>query len=109
MLTKAEFKELKKHTGVQVTWLQAKPPEQSGVIDKAIVQNNRREADAIINAYGINGVNIQVDVDDVPVIPEKFDVFTDVIGQRHVVDTVIAHRARDTGVIRSYTIYCKGK
>lgn len=109
MLTLAEFNELKKHTGVQITWTQTKPPQQTMLIDKAIVQATKRENEAVVNAYGLSGISIQIAAPDLPVPPEKFDVFTDVQGFRHVADIVVPHKARGSGEVVSYTCYCKGK
>ena len=62
-----------------------------------------------MNAFGVNGVSIQLAADALPIAPEKFDTFTDTNGARHVVDTVVKHEARGTGAAVSFTCYAKGK
>jgi len=109
VLIKSEFVELKKHLGQQMTWTQAKAPQQTAVVDKVIFQSTKRENDQIVNAYGINGVSLQFDADDLPIKPEKFDSVLDLQGVKFIIDLVIIHRSRVDGSVVSYTCYCKGK
>lgn len=108
MLTAAEFAQLLKHTGKPVTWVQAKPAHASATV-QAVVQSTAKAQESIVNAFGVNGVSIQVAADALPMPPEKFDSFVDPLGARHVVDTVVKHEARETGAAVHYTCYCKGK
>lgn len=109
MLTLAEFRLLANATGQPVTFTQAKAPNASASISRAIVQSTRKSAEAIIQAYGVNGISVQVAADDVPVEPIKFDSFLLANGDRFVIDTVITHSERTSGVDTHYTCYCKGR
>lgn len=109
MLIASEFAELKKHLGQQMTWTQAKDPQQTQVVDKVILQSTKRENDQIVNAYGINGISLQFDAVDLPIKPEKFDAVVDLQGVKYIIDLVITHRSRADGSVVSYTCYCKGK
>lgn len=109
MLTLAEFQALANATGSPVNWSQAKAPNQTAAVSKAIVQSTKKSEEPIVNAYGVNGKSVQVAVTDLPVAPEKFDTFTDAYGARYVVDLVVTHAARGSGEIVSFTCYSKGK
>lgn len=108
MLTAAEFSRALALLGVPVTWTQAKAPNATESI-RAIVQSTAKAQEAIVNAFGVNGVSIQVAADALPTAPEKFDSFTDANGARHVIDTVVKHEARGSGALVNFTCYAKGK
>lgn len=109
MLTVAEFALLAAETGEPITWNPAKQTHAPQAIARAIVQSTSKSSEAIINAYGVNGVSVQIAVTDLPTPPLKFDEFTTADNEKFVVDTVIEHKARGVGSISSYTCYCKGK
>lgn len=107
MLTLNEFRILANATGEPVSWVQAKAPNQNAAVNRAIVQSTSKSSEAIINAYGVNGVSIQVAAADLPIAPVKFDTF--VVGSNnYVIDTPIAHKERGTGAVIYYTCYVKG-
>lgn len=109
MLTLPEFKTLQKYHGLPLTWAQAKAPNQSALVAKAIRQSTSKAAEAIVNAYGVNGQSIMVAAQDLPEAPVKFDSFTDTNGEKYVVDSVIHHNERGSGELIYFTCYCKGK
>lgn len=108
MLTPAEFRILLAQTGRQVTWHQAKAPQQTKAV-QAIVSSTSTSAEAIVNAYGLNSYTFQISASDLPVPPEKFDQISDADGERHTVDLVIPHHQRGTGLVVSFTCYAKGR
>lgn len=109
MLTLTEFKMLAKATGQPVTWTQAKAPNATATIARAIVQSTAKATESIINAYGVNGTSIQFSVADVPVEPEKFDAVVNATGERFVINDVIKHFERQSGALIYFTCYSKGK
>jgi hypothetical protein len=108
MLTAPEFAHLVQTLGQPMTWQQGKPPHDSASIT-VIVQSTAKAQEAIVNAFGVNGVSIQLKVDSIPIPPEKFDIFTDANGHRYVIDTVVKHESRGSGALVSFTCYSKGK
>lgn len=108
MLTAAEFAKNLSVLGKPVTWEQAKPPHATASLS-GILQSTAKTQEAMVNAFGVNGVSIQVAASDFPVAPEKFDTFTDANGHRYVIDTVVPHESRGSGLLVSFTCYSKGK
>jgi hypothetical protein len=109
MLTLSEFLRLADETGEPITWEPAKQTSAPVAIEKAIVQSTSKSSEAIVNAYGVNGVSVQIAVNALPEAPQKFDTITTAESERFIVDTVIKHKERGNGAVSSYTCYCKGK
>lgn len=109
MLTLAEFNLLAQAVGVALVWRQAKAPFGSVTAPQAILQSTSKNNEAMINAYGVSGWSIQIAAGVLPVDPEKFDAFFDVAGNTYIVDTVVAHKERTTGVVTYFCCYGKGK
>jgi hypothetical protein len=92
-----------------MTWKQAKQPKQSQLVPLTVRQSTSKSAEAIVNSYGVNGQSFMLHVDDVPEMPVKFDSFTDANGEEYVIDSVIHHHERGSGVLVYFTCYSKGK
>lgn len=108
MLSAAEFSVLLRYHGGPLTWTQAKPPGQTAQL-QGIVDSVRNAPENIVNAYGVDGWQIQVAAADLPVPPAKFDKFTDGGGHSFVIDDLVAHKQRGTGEVTHYTCYAKGR
>jgi hypothetical protein len=107
VLTAAEFNQLATLTGEPVDFIQAKPPNITRKV-QGIVASTSKAAETIVNAFGVSGTSVQVAAAIFVPPPEKFDIFILQNGKRIVIDTVIAHAARGSGVVTSYTCYAKG-
>ena len=107
MLTRPEFKTLLGQVGIDAEWHQAKPPQAVSTV-KVIVStiSDTMRNDGLVNAYGVHGVQVQVDA--AVVQPIKFDRFK-VGTESYTVDTAIPQHERVSGAIISYTCYCKGR
>ena len=107
MLTKSEFSTLLKAVGEPVVFTQVKAPNATANV-KAIVEPFRREETELINAYGINGMTVQVLAGDLPITPQKFDTFHLATGKKMTINEPIEQRERGNGNLAYYIIYCKG-
>ena len=105
MLTRPEFVTLLGQVGINAEWHQAKPPQAVSTV-KAMVSPIDQRNDGLVNAYGVHGVQVQVDA--AVVQPIKFDRFK-VGTESYTVDTAIPQHERVSGAIISYTCYCKGR
>ena len=87
-------------------WKQAKPPHDT----KTVVGHKRNfgsNETELVNAYGIDGVELIVKASDFTLAPEKFDRFT-VGGEVYTVTDVKAQRGFNNAVIL-YRCYSRGK
>lgn len=109
MLRRSEFDILSAFVGEPVTWNHAKGIETATLIPFAIVQSTTKNNEALVNAFGVAGKAIQIGEGTTPIPPEKFDIFLLADGAKFVIDSVVEHRERGTGVIQHYTCYCKGR
>lgn len=108
MLTAAEFRILLQYHGSPLVWEQAKPPGQTAQL-QGMVDSVRNAPEKIVNAYGVDGWQVQIAASDLPLAPAKFDVFTDSEGGKFVIEEVVAHKQRGSGAVVHYTCYAKGR
>lgn len=108
MLSAAEFSRLRDVLGSPITWTQAKAPNASASCS-GIIDSVRNAPEKIVQAYGVDGWQIQVLASDLPAPPVKFDTIEDGSGRRFVLDDVVAHKERGTGATVHYTCYAKGR
>jgi hypothetical protein len=73
-----------------------------------VVQSTARGSDAVVNAYGLNGVAVQALAVDLPAPPVKFDSL-EVNGELYTVDSVSAKRETVSGSIMGWVMYCRGR
>ena len=110
MLTAIEFNQLLAAVGEPVTFVQAKPPAAT-VATHAIVQdigqNSSRASEAIVNAYGLTGRSVQMNMTGLAVPPEKFDTIIRSNGERITLDIVNPEHARVSGTVSYYIAYGK--
>lgn len=108
MLTAAEFSQLLGVLGEPVTLRQAKAPNATFQV-MAIVQDTSKLGEAVVNAYGISGKQVQLAASTLSIVPEKFDIVTRANGERLVFDTVNIEHTRGSGAVAYYIAYSKGK
>lgn len=106
MLTATEFNQLLATVGEPVTFVQAKPPAAS-VTTRAIVQDMGRAPEAVVNAYGLTGRSVQMNMTGLAVPPEKFDAIIRSNGERITLDIVNPEHARGSGAVSYYIAYGK--
>ena len=102
MLSAGEFNQLVNAIGINAIWHQAKADTDTPV--KVVFSIISKKEETLVNAYGINGVQIQVAATATPI---KFDEFK-VNGESYTVDDVVPKHERGTGTITSYTCYARG-
>ena len=99
LLAKAEFDHAPQ-------WTAAKPPSPSATVVGHLRQLGKGDEE-LINAIGIDGVEITCKADDFPQAPVKFDAMV-VKGHRYVVQDV-RMQVGFSGVPLLYRLYCKGR
>ena len=80
------------------------------LIPKLTLQSLGRAAraeEALVNAYGVDSMQIHLMATSLPAAPQKFDIFT-VSGQRLIAQGVMAKREETSGDIIGYQVYVKG-
>ena len=86
-------------------WEEAKPPHATSACVGHRRQLGSNDTE-LVNAYGIDAVEITVLASTLPKAPAKFDKFT-VNGQNHIVQDV-RQQIGFGGTVLLYRAYCKG-
>jgi len=100
------FNSLINGLGVPATHLRAVDGEATDIA-KAVSQSIGRAEEALVNSYGVDGRKVHVRASDLPLPPEKFDIF--IIGsQRISVIDVQPKLEVGTGIVLGYQCFGKG-
>ena len=87
------------------TWKQAKPPQTTKQVTGHVRQLGIKD-ETLVNAYGIDAVEITCKVADFPFAPAKFDSFT--VGTHKYVAQDVRTQIGFAGVPLLYRVYAKG-